>query len=119
WKARVFSPTGVDNGSGTLVWVQRMYAAGAKGFFDALDLHLYDDPDIRDPSWNLWDWAFYNGGSNIRAYMDAQGDSAVPIICTEAGGPVPKYSEANQAAIIDHGFNHLVSGQLGSYGAYS
>jgi hypothetical protein len=99
----------------TYDWVEQMYAAGAGGYFDMFSLHLYDDPDVRAPSWNIWDWAFYStpdGKPNVRQVIDAHGDSAKPIIATEAGGPVSKYGETGQATIVDHDFNHLASGQI-------
>jgi hypothetical protein len=102
-------PTANPSG-GTREWVQRMYAAGAKGYFDMLSLHLYDDPDTHG-SWNLWDMAF-TMTNNIRSIMNANGDSSVPIISTETGGPTTKYGDAGQATIIDHDFNHLYSGQI-------
>jgi hypothetical protein len=102
-------PTANPSG-GAREWVKRMYAAGAKGYFDMLSLHLYDDPDDHG-SWNLWDQAFTMSPS-IRSIMDANGDRSVPIVSTESGGPATKYGEAGQATIIDHDFNHLYAGQI-------
>jgi Bacterial Ig domain len=102
-------PTANPSG-GAREWVRRMYAAGAKGYFDMLSLHLYDDPDNHG-SWNLWDQAFTMSPS-IRSIMDSNGDQSVPIISTESGGPTTKYGETGQATIVDHDFNHLYSGQL-------
>jgi hypothetical protein len=97
-------------GGGAREWVQRMYAAGAKGYFDALSLHFYDDPDDHS-SWNLWDQAFTLSPS-IRSIMDSNGDQSIPILSTESGGPITKYGEDGQATIVDHDFNHLYAGQL-------
>jgi cellulase (glycosyl hydrolase family 5) len=95
---------------GAREWVRRMYAAGAKGYFDMLSLHFYDDPDDHG-TWNLWDQAF-SMSTSIRSIMDANGDQAIPIASTESGGPTTKYGEAGQATIVDHDFNHLYSGQI-------
>ncbi len=84
--------------AGTKGWVQRMYAAGCKGSFDILSLHLYDSPTAAG-SWNIWNSAFV-GADCVRATMDSYGDSHIPIISTESGGPTPKYTEAQQAQIV-------------------
>lgn len=102
---------------GAREWVRRMYADGAKGYFDVLSLHFYDDPDDHG-AWNLWDQAFTTGPS-IRSIMDANGDSSIPIFSTESGGPTDKYGEDGQATIIDHDFNHLYSGQIRMMLAYT
>jgi hypothetical protein len=102
-------PTANASG-GAREWVSRMYEAGAKGYFDMLSLHLYDDADDHG-SWNLWDQAFTMSPS-IRSIMDANGDEAIPIASTESGGPTTKYGEAGQATIVDHDFDHLYAGQL-------
>lgn len=83
---------------GAREWVRRMYAAGAKGHFDVLSLHLYDDP-LEHGAWNLWDQAFSMTPS-VRSIMDANGGRAVPIISTESGGPTPKYPLDRQASIV-------------------
>ena len=95
---------------GAREWVSRMYQAGAKGYFDALSLHLYDDPDDHG-SWNLWDQAF-TMSTTVRSIMDANGDQSIPIVSTESGGPATKYGEAGQATIVAHDFNHLYAGQI-------
>jgi hypothetical protein len=87
-----------------------MYEAGAKGYFDMLSLHCYDDPDDHG-TWNLWDQAF-TIGPTIRSIMDANGDQAIPIASTESGGPTTKYGEPGQATIVDHDFDHLYAGQI-------
>ena len=102
-------PTANPSG-GAREWVRRMYEADAKGYFDMLSLHFYDDPDAHG-AWNLWDQAF-TMSTSIRSIMDANGDQATPIASTESGGPTTKYGEAGQATIVDHDFNHLYSGQI-------
>jgi hypothetical protein len=93
------------SGATSVDWVKGMYAAGAKGYFDAMNLHLYDDP-AQHGLWSAWDMAFGSNGagfydsSNVRSVMNANGDSSVPIVTTEAGGPVQTYGTAGQATIV-------------------
>lgn len=108
WKWDV-GPTANPTG-GAREWVSRMYKAGARGYFDMLSLHFYDDADDHG-AWNLWDQAF-TMSTSIRSIMDANGDQAIPIGSTESGGPTTKYGEAGQATIVDHDFNHLYSGEI-------
>jgi hypothetical protein len=98
-------------------FVTEMYAEGAKGHFDILSLHLYDDPNERG-DWNIWDQAFYLPGS-VRSIMDANGDSAVPIASTESGGPTTKYGEAGQARIVENVFDALRDPRLAFVLVYS
>jgi hypothetical protein len=109
-------PTANASG-GAREWLRRMYASGAHGYFDALSLHLYDDPDDHG-TWNLWDQTFTMSPS-IRSIMDANGDQAIPIFSTESGGPTTKYGEEGQATILDHAFDHLYSGQIRMLLAYT
>jgi hypothetical protein len=92
---------------GPVQFVTDMYNAGAKGHFDILSVHLYDDP-FAAGDWNLWNMTFHMTPS-VRSVMDAHGDQAIPIGATEAGGPVYKYGEAGQATIVDHDFDALSS----------
>ena len=72
-------------------------------------MHLYDDA-AEHGSWSMWDMTFGSGGAgfydtkNVRSLLDAwtsaRGRPAIPIVSTESGGPVPKYSEAKQATIV-------------------
>ncbi len=94
-------------GTGPVQFITDMYNAGAKGHFDALSMHLYDDP-FAAGSWNVWNLAF-NMTPSVRSVMDAHGDQAIPIGSTESGGPVYKYGEDGQATIIAHDFDALAS----------
>jgi hypothetical protein len=85
-------------GTGMVDWVRRLYAAGAARYFDALALHLYDDPLEREAE-NVWDWAFVEA-TNVRGVMDANGDTDVPLWSSENGAPTPKYSLEEQAQIV-------------------
>lgn len=103
-----------DTTGGSIGFVEGMYAAGVKGHLDAINLHLYDDP-AEHGTWQSWDMAFGSNGAgfydskNIRSVMNANGDNQVPIICTEMGGPTPKYSESKQAQIVTNAL-HCVDG---------
>ena len=83
---------GCGCGTGVKEWVRAMYAAGAKGYFDILGVHLYDDAYERG-NWNGWDHTFVTP-DNTRAIMDAQGDTNKPIWNTESGArPTANYPE--------------------------
>jgi hypothetical protein len=85
-------------GTGMVDWVRRMYEAGAAPYFDALALHLYDDPLDRGAE-NVWDWAFVEP-TNVRGVMDANGDRNTPLWSSENGAPIPKYTLEEQAQIV-------------------
>jgi hypothetical protein len=68
---------------GDLAFLQGMYDAGARGFFDALGSHPYafgHDPDFQDP-WGL----SLSRVVEQRQVMVANGDEATPIWITELG----------------------------------
>jgi hypothetical protein len=96
---------GPSGGTFLIDWVEREYALGAGPLFDMMNVHLYDDAAAHG-SWSIWDMTFGSGGAgfydtrNVRSVMNAHGDSAKPIVSTEAGGPTPKYSLAQQATIV-------------------
>jgi hypothetical protein len=85
-------------GTGMVDWVRRLYAAGAASYFDALALHLYDDPVERGAA-SVWDWAFVEP-TNVRGVMDANGDTNVPLWSSENGAPIPKHTPEEQAQIV-------------------
>ena len=102
---------------GPVKFVSDMYDAGAKGHFDILSLHLYDDP-FAAGTWNIWNMAFHFTPS-VRSVMDAHGDQNIPIGATEAGGPVNKYGETGQAAIVNHDFDAIQDDNLAFICVYS
>jgi large repetitive protein len=102
---------------GPVQFVTDMYNAGAKGHFDILSLHLYDDP-VAAGTWNIWNMAFHMSPS-VRSVMDAHGDSSIPIASTETGAPTTKYGEAGQATIVDHDFDALSDPRLAFILVYS
>jgi Cellulase (glycosyl hydrolase family 5) len=92
---------------GPVKFVTDMYNAGAKGHFDIVSLHLYDDA-FAAGTWNIWNMAFHMSPS-VRSVMDDHGDQSIPIGATEAGGPVNKYGETGQASIVSHDFDALAN----------
>ena len=102
---------------GPVQWVTDMYNAGAKGHFDILSMHLYDDP-LAAGSWNIWNMAFHMTPS-VRSVMDAHGDTAIPIASTETGGPTTSYGEDGQATIVNHDFDALSDPRLAFILVYS
>ena len=67
-------------------WVQNLYAAGAKGCFDALGTHPYQGyalpPDYPPLNQQRW-WT--DNVRKVREVMLAHGDTAVPVWFTEFG----------------------------------
>jgi hypothetical protein len=111
----------------TLNWIRGIYDSGCswkkRNCFDYFSLHLYCDPD----DWNN-DWAtpmWYKTqwhSSTVKSVMEEEyGDYGVPIISTEsgesssfptsdkgpAGGHNAYWSEATQARIYGHVFDHI------------
>jgi hypothetical protein len=102
---------------GPVKFVSDMYDAGARGHFDILSLHLYDDP-LAIGDWNIWNMAFHMTPS-VRSVMDAHGDQSIPIGATEAGGPVTTYGETGEASIVAHDFDALSDPRLAFVLVYS
>jgi hypothetical protein len=82
-----------------VTFVDQMYKAGAKGYFDALSFHPYNytlkfsagETKINAPYWQL---------EQIRKLMVNNGDTGKLIWNTEYGEPSSVAGEANQAAFI-------------------
>jgi hypothetical protein len=85
-------------GTGMVAWTKELYAQGAKGYFDAYALHLYDDPQER-AAWNVWDWAFVDE-ENVRGVLDANGDHAKPIWSSENGARPEVYTMERRVEVI-------------------
>jgi hypothetical protein len=105
---------GLWTGSGTqalIPWTERFITLGGLNDTDLYNVHLYDDA-AEHGSWSMWDMTFGSGGAgyydskNVRSLLNgwaaASGRAPMPIVSTESGGPVPKYSEAKQATIVTH-----------------
>jgi hypothetical protein len=104
-------------------WTRRFYAAGAKGFFDAFAMHLYN---VNDHSgYSPW-WMTFEAPDSIRTQMNAAGDSAVPVWSSENGWNVNWPSpfctglsgEACQAKMVDGEFDALSQYPLKSLAWY-
>lgn len=90
-------PTTITNGEGKVLvsaveYLQGMYAAGAKGSFDAMGFHPYTYPLLPDnsASWNGWQIM----ESGVRNTMIANGDGNKQIWITELGAPTAGGSNA-------------------------
>ena len=103
---------GLWTGSGSqalIPWSQRFIDLGGLNYTDLYNVHLYDDA-AEHGAWSMWDMTFGSGGAgyydttNVRSLLDAwasaHGKPKMPIVSTESGGPVPKYTEAKQATIV-------------------
>jgi polysaccharide biosynthesis protein PslG len=74
-----------DANVNALDFLNNMYAAGAKGYFDAFAFHPYTDgfsPNYYNPGWPMS--SFYHSVPTIREHMLAHGDIS-PIWITESG----------------------------------
>ncbi len=99
-----------------LDFVQRMYDAGAKGYFDLLGLHLYpghSGPYQPHDPYNIVNarWNFY-GIPGLRAKLESNGDAGKNIWISEFGwqtslaGQWP-VSEATQALYIGQSYDRI------------
>jgi polysaccharide biosynthesis protein PslG len=69
-------------------FLQGMYAAGAKGYFDALGYHPYSFPDLPDTRVTTTGWSkMSESDPSLRSIMISHGDGAKPIWLTEFGAP--------------------------------
>ncbi|MDP9166338.1 MAG: beta-galactosidase [Actinomycetota bacterium] len=82
-----------------VTFVSRMYAAGAKGFFDALSYHPYQYTMKFSASWHPD--APLNQLAGIRQLMMANGDADKKVWATEYGEPSSVVGEVAQAAFLD------------------
>ncbi len=79
------APTSPDGKDVTpLTFLQRVYAAGARGSFDAVGMHPYSYPvsPFVDKEWNAFTQVKF-----LRTEMVLRGDAAKKIWATEAGAP--------------------------------
>jgi hypothetical protein len=87
-----------------------MYAAGAKGFFDAVGHHPYCWPAFPGAAdrWSAW-FQMYGTSPSLRSVMVANGDGDKKIWATEFGAPTngPRgtyVSARKQAAMVKHAY---------------
>jgi Cellulase (glycosyl hydrolase family 5) len=87
-------------------WVQKLYAAGAKGYFDVMNMHNYGETDpYLKATWSMWCKTFGCGGvvpTSVVDVMAQYGDSAKPIVSTEGGVNSDSVGETQQATTVDH-----------------
>jgi hypothetical protein len=105
-----------------LPWSERFISLGGLAYTDLYNVHLYDDA-AEHGAWSMWDMTFGSGGAgyydnkNVRSLIDAwtnaRGRAQLPIVSTESGGPVPKYSEAKQATIVSNALRAADGAGLG------
>ncbi len=101
--APTLEPEASDLGLNDLIYLERMYAAGAGQYFDALAAHAYglkfppDDPPAPDE-------LNFRRVELLRAIMVAHGDADKPILITESGwNDSPRWTKAvKPAARIDY-----------------
>jgi hypothetical protein len=119
---------GLCNNSGSnapIAYVTAMYAAGAHGYFDALNLHPYtytDTPLQTYQAWNPWGYL-----PKLHAIMVSHGDGAKEIWLTEFGcktaafdGAAPNCSVAGLASQIKEAFASARSlGYIGPLGIFN
>ena len=99
-----YNQQGADGTLNPISFLERMYAAGARGHFDALSHHPYEwgfgTSFHPASSWsNLADT-----NVSLRSLMIANGDGEKKIWATEWGGPTDRISEQRQADLIREAF---------------
>jgi hypothetical protein len=69
-------------------FLQGIYANGGKGYFDAVGMHPYCNPDLpgAPDDWSAW-YQMYGTPTSLRSIMVANGDGALKIWGTEFGTP--------------------------------
>jgi hypothetical protein len=92
--APTLEPEGSDLAMNDLVYLERMYGAGAAGYFDILAAHSYglSFPPDEPPALNAIN---FRRIELVRTLMDAHGDSGKPILITESGwNDSPRWTRA-------------------------
>jgi hypothetical protein len=89
-----------------VTFLQRVYTAGGRGYFDAVGHHPYCWPALPGDaqSWSAW-YQMYGSSPSLRSVMEAAGDGGKQIWATEFGaptnGPSGSYvSESAQATAV-------------------
>lgn len=100
------APAGSDGGNLTpMDFLSGIYAAGAKGSFDAVGMHPYTFPGMPNATDGSAYW--WTKMDDLRAIMAANGDGDKKVWMTEYGAPTNgppdsgKVTEAKQAAMLD------------------
>lgn len=92
--------SGLDSSSKPEVYLQAMYDAGAKGYFDAVNAHPYSYPDMPTPTYCRPYNAFCYGLPNLYTVMQRNSDGNKKIWITEFGCPTGT-DAGRPAACID------------------
>uniref|UniRef100_UPI003D92EC69 hypothetical protein n=1 Tax=Gordonia sp. B7-2 TaxID=3420932 RepID=UPI003D92EC69 len=95
---------GLSPAAGAVDFVRRMYAAGARGYFDAAAMHPYVFPKGIGAAPNGW-----TETRQIRAVMVANGDGAKKIWLTEMGAPTKPVALGSRTPPPGFGSNEMVS----------
>jgi Cellulase (glycosyl hydrolase family 5) len=88
-------------GTQSITWMSDLYAAGAKPYFDRMNIHLYGDPTVV-ADWSSWCKTYGCGGvvsPSIKDVMTSNGDGSKLIVSTE-GGDAVSVGEATQATTV-------------------
>ena len=97
-------PTTEGGHIGAIDYVRRCYAAGAKGFYDALAVHPYSYPYSYPYGLNhAAEWTGMGVMKGLRDLMAANGESHLKIWATEIGFPATGevgYTEADQNTLF-------------------
>lgn len=96
-----------------LTFLERMYASGAAGSFDAVGWHPYNYPwGLGYATWSAWSQMSQTSPS-ARSIMTAHGDAAKQIWATEFGAPTGSttrdITEAAQAKLVTDSYTQLKS----------
>jgi hypothetical protein len=81
-------------------WTDRFVTIGGLDLTDYFNIHLYDDA-AEHGAWSIWDMTYGSNGAgfydtkNVRTLIGSK-----PIVSTESGGPIPKYTTTKQATIV-------------------
>jgi hypothetical protein len=102
-----------SSGVNPITFLEKMYANGAGGSFDAVGWHPYNYPyGIGFYSWSAWSQMSETSPS-ARSVMTANGDGAKQIWATEFGAPTGSTSnsmtEAGQAQLVTDAYTKLKS----------
>jgi hypothetical protein len=87
-------------------WLKRLYAAGARKWFDAVGMHPYTFPALASAKLHTgWGNMVFadRGRPSMRQTMAANGDGAKKIWATEFGSPASLVGEPRQAKIASDG----------------
>jgi polysaccharide biosynthesis protein PslG len=79
--------SGLNFTDNPVAYLQAMYDAGAKGYFDAVNAHPYTYPDMPAPTYCRSSNAFCHGLPNLYSIMRQKGDGNKKIWITEFGCP--------------------------------